>query len=111
MYNQGDIVIVPFTFTDLTGVKQRPALVISNNGYNQKNLDVIICGITSNLEDLNYSVILEKRDLSSGFIILKSLIKVDKITSIDKTIIRNKIATIKPSKLQEVFKILDRIIK
>jgi len=59
---KGKIVLVPFPFTDLTGVKQRPALVISNNEYNQKNLDVIICGITSNLEDLNYSVVIEKKD-------------------------------------------------
>ncbi len=111
MYNQGDVIIVPFPFTDLTGVKQRPALIISNKEYIRNSPDVIICGITSNLKDLEYSVLLEKRDLNSGFIILKSLIKVDKLTSVDKNIIRKKIATIKQSKLQEVFEILDKIIK
>lgn len=110
-YEQGDILIIPFPFTDLTGIKQRPAVVISNDDYNKSEIDIVVCAITSNLEDSNHGVTLEKKDLLSGFIVLKSLIKVDKIISVDKNIIRKKIAKIKKNKLEEVFKILDEIIK
>jgi len=41
------VVLVPFPFTDLSAVKRRPALVISNDEYNRVTGDVIIAQITS----------------------------------------------------------------
>lgn len=46
-FNQWDIVLVPFPFTDLTSIKKRPAFVLSGNSYNAKGNDYILCGITS----------------------------------------------------------------
>ncbi len=48
-YNQWDIVLVPFPFTDLSRVKKRPTLIISPSEYN-KNGDVVIAFITSNVK-------------------------------------------------------------
>ena len=47
MYNQKDIVLIPFPYSDLTGSKKRPALVISNEKIN-KTEDRICCLITTN---------------------------------------------------------------
>ncbi|MDX2130352.1 MAG: type II toxin-antitoxin system PemK/MazF family toxin [Chloroherpetonaceae bacterium] len=47
--NKGDIVLVPFPFTDLSAIKRRPALILSPETYNQSG-DVVIAFITSNLE-------------------------------------------------------------
>lgn len=47
-YNQWDILLVPFPFTDLSSQKKRPALVISHDIYNAEG-DVIIGFITSQL--------------------------------------------------------------
>jgi len=38
----GDIVLVPFPFTDQTAAKRRPAVVISAEGYNARHPDVIL---------------------------------------------------------------------
>ena len=48
-YKQGDVFLVPFPFTDQSGTKQRPAVVLSSSQYNQNHLDVILAPITSQI--------------------------------------------------------------
>jgi len=48
IFEQRDIVFVPFPFGDLTGIKKRPVLILSGKDYNSKNNDYICCAITKN---------------------------------------------------------------
>jgi mRNA interferase MazF len=41
------VVLVPFPFTDLTAIKQRPALVVSPDGLNSTRPDIVVLAITS----------------------------------------------------------------
>ncbi len=102
MFEQGDILMVPFPFSDLTEIKQRPVLVISKNNYNLKNEDIITCGITSNLRDSSHSVIIGEEELLSGKIPSKSRIKVDKIFTLEQGIVRKKLAKINKNTFQKV---------
>jgi mRNA interferase MazF len=43
----GDVVLVPFPFTDQAGLKKRPAVVVSSASYNASRRDIIIMAITS----------------------------------------------------------------
>lgn len=45
----GDIVLVPFPFTDQTAAKRRPAVVISGLSYNRDKPDLIVMAVTSQL--------------------------------------------------------------
>ncbi len=45
----GDVVLVPFPFTDQSGTKKRPAVVVSSHGYNASRRDIVIMAITSQL--------------------------------------------------------------
>jgi len=45
----GDVLLVPFPFTDQKAVKRRPAVVISGSAYNREKPDVIIMAVTSQL--------------------------------------------------------------
>ena len=45
-YRQRDIILVPYPFSDLSTIKKRPAIVVSNELVNKSN-DVIIARITS----------------------------------------------------------------
>ena len=43
----GDVLLVPFPFTDQQGVTQRPAVVVSSAAYNANRPNVLIMSITS----------------------------------------------------------------
>lgn len=46
-YSLGDVVLVPFPFTDQTGLKKRPAIVVSSQAYHQRRRDLIIMAVSS----------------------------------------------------------------
>ena len=48
-YKRGDVVLVPFPFTDLSSAKQRPALVISADSFNATRDDALVAAITSQI--------------------------------------------------------------
>ena len=104
MYEQGEIVLAPFPFTDLTTIKQRPLLVISNNDYNGKTSDLVTCDITSNPKDTDFSVLINNKDLIIGQIPVESRIKVDKLFTLSQSIIKKKISKVKESIFNEVKK-------
>ena len=48
-FSRGDIVLVPFPFTDLTTTKQRPGLIISSDAFNASRDDLVLLAVTSQL--------------------------------------------------------------
>ncbi|HEX8163794.1 MAG TPA: type II toxin-antitoxin system PemK/MazF family toxin [Pyrinomonadaceae bacterium] len=48
-YEFGDVVLVPFRFTDQSGTKKRPAVVVSSTSYNASRPDLILMTITSQI--------------------------------------------------------------
>ena len=51
-YEQGDVVLVRFIFSDESGTKRRPAVIVSTSDYHQGRQEVIMAAITSNVERL-----------------------------------------------------------
>lgn len=102
MYKQGEIVVVPFPFSDLSSIKQRPVLILSKNLDNDSSEDIITCGMTSNIKDSKYSVLVENKDLVEGNIPKPSRIKVDKLFTISQNIINKKVARINKETFEKV---------
>jgi mRNA-degrading endonuclease toxin of MazEF toxin-antitoxin module len=48
-YKQGDVVLVKVIFSEGSGAKKRPALIISDKYYHDNRQEVIIAAITSNI--------------------------------------------------------------
>ncbi|MEB3294031.1 MAG: type II toxin-antitoxin system PemK/MazF family toxin [Synechococcales bacterium] len=58
---KGDVVVVPFPFSDLTEAKRRPALVVATLTGD----DVILCQITSQSVRDAYAVLITANDFSA----------------------------------------------
>lgn len=63
IYEQRDIVLITFPFSDLTGQKVRPVLILSNDTYNHQSLDLLVCGITANTRPAPYSIVIDVTDV------------------------------------------------
>jgi mRNA interferase MazF len=80
--NQRDVILINFPFSDLSGAKVRPALVLSNDKYNLASLDAVVLALTSNVSRLDYSVLVTNADLESGRLPVDSAIRIDKPFSV-----------------------------
>ena len=110
-YEQGEIIIVPFTFSNLSIIKQRPVLVLSKKEYNNKTEDIITCGITSNIKNELYSILIDNKNLTIGQIPVQSRIKVDKLFTVHQNIIRKKLGKLNEETFKKVIEELIKLVK
>lgn len=83
---KGDVVVFPFPFSDLSGAKRRPALVVAEWGGE----DVMLCQITSRTRSDGFVVPLSDADFETGGLPVASNIRPNKIFTADvNTIISN----------------------
>ena len=109
-YKQGEIVLVPFPYSDLSGSKRRPVLVVSNNLYNNSFLDVVVVAITSQTEKADiYSLPLESTDLEIGQLPELSLIRVHKLFTIEQSRILKRFSVLDKDKLRATFLLLRQL--
>ncbi len=96
--NKGDIVLIPFPFTDLTGIKNRPALILVNG-----ESDLTVSFITTQLKwQEDFDVKIEPSQLNG----LKriSLIRLSKLATIDKNLVTGKLGNLSQNELANVDK-------
>lgn len=87
MPKQGDILLIPIPFSDLSSQKRRPVIVISNDQYNGKTGDVVVVAMTSNPQVTDYSFSLTSSDLVRGALNRPGKVRVDKIYTLSQAII------------------------
>ena len=89
-YNFGDIVLVPFPFTDQSAAKKRPAVVVSSDIYNRQRPDIIIMAVTSQMHSAAYFGDIVISEWQSAGLLTPSVIK-SIITTIEKSIVIKKL--------------------
>lgn len=104
---KGDVVVLPFPFTNLSSSKKRPAVIIST----PQGDDYIMLQITSkNVKD-NYAIPLLQSDFASGSLQQVSNIRPNKIFTLDKNLISYKVGHLIDAKIEECIKNVCTIIK
>ncbi len=104
---QGDIILVPFPFSDLSSTKTRPAVVVSNNEL--KGEDVIVVGMTSQAGG-RYSLSLEDGDLEKGILPVKSYLRYNKVVSLQKSMMRRHVGRLSLKKRKALIKSLKSLL-
>ena len=90
IYNFGDIILVPFPFTDQTISKKRPAVVVSSDAYNNDRPDIILMAVTSQLRHLGKTGEAAIKNWKAAGLLKPSLIK-PIITTIEKNLVLKKL--------------------
>ena len=94
--NKGEIILITFPFTDLSGSKLRPALVLAADKD-----DVTVAFITTNLQQVNNTDMFLQKSSTNG---LKkdSLVKMNKIATLDHGLIMGSVGQLVENELKEV---------
>jgi len=103
---KGDIVIVPFPFSDLSQSKRRPALVAAN----LRGDDLILCQITSqNLSD-SYAIAVSNNDFETDLLNEPSNIRPNRIFTADQSIILSIASHFKSAKTNQAIAKITEIL-
>jgi mRNA interferase MazF len=104
---KGDVISVPFPFSDTSTTKKRPALVITESDNN----NIIICPITSK-PGRDYEIKLEDQDFRVGKLNLSPCyIRPNIIATVDKSNVIRYIGKLKDDKLHQVITTIIEIIE
>ena len=95
---KGDVVVIPFPFSDLSGSKRRPALVIADWGGD----DVMLCQITSQAKRDGLEVPLTAAAFTTGQLPIASHVRPNKVFTADRRIILKVAGRISAAKRTEV---------
>lgn len=99
---RGDIIVVDFPYSNLKDSKRRPVLILKI----PKGEDIVVLQITSSSYEKSLEVLIKKEDFSKGSLKKDSHVRIDKIASVDKSLIKYKIGSLKKEKFN---KILDAV--
>jgi mRNA interferase MazF len=104
---KGDVVVIPFPFSDLSQSKRRPALVIAP----LEGDDVILCQLTIKTIKDAYAISVEDTDFTSGNLKQPGNIRPNRLFTADTHIILYRVGSIKKEKLAQVIETLVGIIR
>ncbi len=94
-YRRGDVVLVPFPFSDQSTTKKRPAVVISSTLYNETSQDIVILAVTSKVEKsvgIGECLVSDWKDAG----LLKPSAVKPAISTIEQTLVLKKLGDLSP---------------
>lgn len=104
MFKRGRIVLVPFPFTDLSAQKVRPAIIISNPTYSPTDVTVVFVSSVIPKSPKKTDVILKENttDLIKSGLKKASVIRCNKLATLDKKIVLGEIGATSPAILKKI---------
>jgi mRNA interferase MazF len=110
IYRQRNVLLTKFPFSDLRQLKVRPVLVLSNDAYNRRFADLLICAITSTLRPHPYGARVGSHDLEQRILKVESQVRADTITSLEQQIVLKKIGRLRREPYRGVVALVQKLI-
>ncbi|MCR4315504.1 MAG: type II toxin-antitoxin system PemK/MazF family toxin [Planctomycetes bacterium] len=104
---KGSVVILNYPFTDLSGFKKRPALVITSLPGN----NLILCPISSRRKIDGFSIEIKKSDFKEGNLYRSSVVLSAVFFTVDHDLVISEVGKLKNSKLEEVIEFCINALK
>ncbi|MFA0764490.1 MAG: hypothetical protein OXFUSZZB_000647 [Candidatus Fervidibacter sp.] len=100
-FQRGDVVLIPFPFTDLSAKRVRPAIVVSVPEYEQNTGDIIVAQVTSRQHSLPTDYALQ--DWQFAGLLRPSVVRV-KLATINAALVQFRTGRLSDRDLEEVDK-------
>ncbi len=94
----GQVVLVPFPFSDLSRTKMRPAVVLADAGRD----DWILCQVTSNPYGDEKAIVLSEKDFQSGALRVTSYARPGKLFTANASLIVESVGELKKSTIKKM---------
>ena len=106
MVKRGDIVLIKYPFTDLSGSKVRPAVIVSPDDFINKNDDILCLFISSSIPDhaLSTDYILENTSpfFSQTGLKVTSVFKCHKLALLNKSLVIRSLGNLHQNIMNEI---------
>jgi mRNA interferase MazF len=109
-FRRGDVVLVPFPFSDLSLTKVRPAVVVSGSQYHATEPDLILSALTSNIKSATASLDYVLADWQLAGLRFPSALK-PVLTTLDPTRVVHRVGALTSSDLAEIDRRLRRALE
>jgi mRNA interferase MazF len=108
-YKFGDVVLVPFPFTNQTNNKKRPAVIVSSTAYHHAHSDVIVMAITSQIQSATFADNVAIADWQGSGLLKPSVIK-PIISTLEKGLVLKKLGQLGDTDRQRLQTVLGLIL-
>ncbi len=108
-YEFGDVVLIPFPFTDQTTAKKRPAVVVSSIAYQRSRPDLILMAVTSRIKPAPGFGDVAIEHWEAAGLIKPSVIK-PVFTTVEKGLVIRKMGTLQQSDQKALKKAIQTIL-
>jgi mRNA interferase MazF len=108
-YSFGNVLLVPFPFTDQSTIKKRPAIVVSSDRYNQQHIDLILIAVTSQTSSVTYPDNLVIHNWQQAGLLKPSIIK-PIVMTVESNLILRKLGTLPTSEQQMLQQLISQIL-
>jgi len=109
MPKQGEIVLIPVPFSDLSANKRRPVIVISNDEYHRTYADMVVVALTSNPDRTAFGFVIDTPDLVDGVLNRPSTVRADKIFAIAQNLAIKRFGSVDRSVVERIRESLLRL--